>query len=103
MGNVKIGNVSAGFKSIVVDQNMGDLTIGIDPKAGYKLTAEVNMGSIKVPEGLKLTKEKESDLPGITLRKYPELLEMVILPLRSILIWYPSESGSQLQTNISPI
>ncbi len=68
-GNTKIGNVSAGFKSIDVEQNMGDLTIGIDPKAGYTLTAEVNMGSLKVPDGMKLYKEKESDIPGITAEK----------------------------------
>lgn len=66
MGNVKIEHVSAGFKSIVVEQNMGDLTIEIDPKAGYKLNAEVNMGSIKVPEGLKVVREKEKDIPGLS-------------------------------------
>jgi hypothetical protein len=69
MGNVKIGNVSAAFKSIEVEQNMGDLAIGIDPKAGYKLNAEVNMGSIKVPEGMKVSKDKEDDIPGVTVEK----------------------------------
>lgn len=69
MGNTKIGSVAAGFTSLSVEQNMGDLTIGIDPKAGYKLNAEVNMGSLKVPEGMKVSKEKESDLPGVTVEK----------------------------------
>ncbi len=69
MGNVKIGNVSAGFKYIDVEQNMGDLSLGIDPKAGYKIDAEVNMGSIKVPEGVKVTREKDTDIPGITVEK----------------------------------
>lgn len=69
MGSVKIGNVSPSFKSIIVEQNMGDLTIGIDPKAGFNLTAEVNMGSIKVPDGMKLNKEKESEIPGVSAQK----------------------------------
>jgi hypothetical protein len=69
MGNVSIGNVSASFKSIAIDQNMGELTIGIDPKAGYQIDAEVNMGSLKLPEGIKVTKEKDSDLPGVTAEK----------------------------------
>lgn len=69
LGSMKIGNISAGFKSIDVEQNMGDLTISIDPKAGYTLNAEVNMGSLKVPDGLKLTREKEHDVPGVTAEK----------------------------------
>jgi hypothetical protein len=69
MGNVKIENVAAGFKSIIAEQNMGDLTLGIDPKAGYTLKADVNMGSIKVPQALKITKEKEHDIPGVTAEK----------------------------------
>lgn len=69
MGNVKIGNVSAGFNSITVEQNMGDLTIGIDPKAGYQLVAEVNLGSIKLPEGMKVSKNKENNMPGVTAEK----------------------------------
>ncbi|MFA6127457.1 MAG: hypothetical protein WC699_09140 [Bacteroidales bacterium] len=69
MGNVKIHNVAAGFKSITAEQNMGDITLGIDPKAGYTLKAEVNMGSIDTPEGMKLSKEKEHDIPGLTAEK----------------------------------
>jgi hypothetical protein len=69
MGNVKIDQVAAGFTTLAIEQNMGDITIGVDPKAGYKLNAEVNMGSIKVPEGLKLVREKESDIPGVTVDK----------------------------------
>jgi len=45
---------------------MGDLTLGIDPKAGYQLTAEVNMGSIKYPESLKVAKKKDVNRPGVT-------------------------------------
>jgi len=66
MGNVKIGSVSADFKSIIIDQNMGDLSMSIDPKAGYQLVAEVNMGSIKLPEDMKVSKDKEGNLPGIS-------------------------------------
>ncbi len=69
MGSTKIENVTSDFKSLTIEQNMGDITIGIDPKAGYKLSADVNMGSIKVPEGMKLIKEKETDLPGVTENK----------------------------------
>lgn len=64
MGNTKVENVSAGFKSIEIEQNLGDINLGIDPKAGYKLTAEVNMSSVKVPAELKLTKEKDEHVPG---------------------------------------
>jgi hypothetical protein len=68
-GNIKVNNVSAGFKSIEIEQNMGDVTIGIDPKAGYKLNAEVNMGSLKVPEEMKVSKQKETDHPGVSMDK----------------------------------
>ena len=56
MGSVKVDKVSANFKSIQIEMNMGDITLGIDPGAGYKLDASVNMGSIKVPEGVKVKK-----------------------------------------------
>jgi hypothetical protein len=69
MGNVNVTNVSANFKSVVIDQNMGSLDIGFDPKAGYQLTAEVNMGSIKYPENLKVNHKKDRDLPGVTADK----------------------------------
>jgi hypothetical protein len=69
MGNVKIGSVSADFKSIIVDQNMGDLSMSFDPKAGYQLIAEVNMGSIKLPVDMKVSKDKEGNLPGISAEK----------------------------------
>ncbi|MDD4646214.1 MAG: hypothetical protein PHY99_09535 [Bacteroidales bacterium] len=69
MGNMKIGKVSTAFTSIRIDQNMGSVTLGIDPDAGYKLVAEVNMGSISVPSGMKVTKEREGDLPGVSPEK----------------------------------
>lgn len=69
MGNVKIDNVAASFKSVAIEQNMGDVALTIDQKAGYTLNAEANMGSIKVPEGFKESKQKEEEVPGLTVDK----------------------------------
>jgi len=69
--SVKITNVQSSFSLVDIDQNYGSVTMGIDPKAGYKLNAEVSMGSIKVPEGINLTKKVQGDLPGVS----PETLQ----------------------------
>lgn len=69
MGNTKVENVAAGFKSLSIEHNMGDITLGMDPKAGYTLTAEANMGSVKVPEGFKRTNKKDAEIPGVTIDK----------------------------------
>lgn len=69
MGNIKIANVAASFQSVNLEQNMGEVSLNIDPKAGYKLKANVNMGSIKVPEGFKTTKDKDSHMPGLSPEK----------------------------------
>ncbi len=69
MGSTKIENVAAGFKTVAIEQNMGDISLGMDPKAGYTLTADVNMGSVKVPEGFKRTNKKDAEIPGVTTDK----------------------------------
>lgn len=66
MGSVKVDKVAANFKSIQIEQNMGDITLGVDPDAGYKLDASVSMGSIKVPEGVKVKKEPQTEAKGVT-------------------------------------
>jgi hypothetical protein len=65
MGSTEVVNVDPGFKAIEIDQNMGDVSLGFDPIAGYQLDAEVNMGSLKVPETIKANKNKEDNVPGL--------------------------------------
>jgi hypothetical protein len=66
MGSIDIDQITKGFGSIDIVQNMGDVTLGIDQDAGYKLEAKVNMGSIKVPDNVKVEKDRDSGLPGVS-------------------------------------
>ncbi|MFH0760489.1 MAG: DUF4097 family beta strand repeat-containing protein [Bacteroidota bacterium] len=57
MGSLEVMNVAAGFSLIEIEQSMGEVNLTMDPKAGYKLTAEAVMGGISVPPGFKATKK----------------------------------------------
>jgi len=57
MGSLEVMNVAAGFSLVEIEQSMGEVKLVMDPKAGYKLTAEASMGKISVPDGFKATKK----------------------------------------------
>jgi hypothetical protein len=65
MGSLTVKDVAATFSSIEIEQNMGEVELSIDPKAGYKLSAEAEMGDIKVPSGFKADKQQEEHIPGL--------------------------------------
>ena len=72
MGSLNVKSVNAGFRFIEAEQNMGEITLRIDPKAGYTLNAVSNMGSINVPDGFKadpVAKSKEMEIPGLNAKK----------------------------------
>jgi len=61
MGSLEVMNVAAGFSLVEIEQSMGEVKLVMDPKAGYKLTAEAAMGDISVPAGFKTTKKDTGD------------------------------------------
>ncbi|MFO7617518.1 MAG: hypothetical protein R6V75_09725 [Bacteroidales bacterium] len=72
MGSLDVKSVDAGFRSIEAEQNMGEITLRIDPKAGYTLNAVSAMGSINVPDGFKAdpgAKSKDREIPGVSAKK----------------------------------
>jgi hypothetical protein len=72
MGSLNIKSVDAGFRFVEAEQNMGEITMRIDPKAGYTLHAVSTMGSITVPDGFKAdpgAKSNEKEIPGLSAKK----------------------------------
>jgi hypothetical protein len=65
MGSIEVKNVAAGFSTIEIKQDMGDIELQIDPKAGYKLDAKASMGSIDVPKGFKSEESSKETIPGL--------------------------------------
>lgn len=55
MGKTKVKNVASGFTSIDIEQNIGEVSLTMDPKAGYKLNAKSSLGNLDLPENLKVT------------------------------------------------
>jgi len=69
MGSLEIKDLAAGFSKVKIEQEMGNISLAVDPKAGYKLHAEAEMGNISVPSGFKADKSEKNELPGVTSSK----------------------------------
>lgn len=69
MGSTTVKNVAPGFTLIEIEQNMGDIKLTMDPKAGYKLSAAATMSEISVPSGFNAEKNEKEHVPGVTNKK----------------------------------
>jgi hypothetical protein len=69
MGSTSVKNVAPGFTLIEIEQNMGDINLTMDSKAGYKLSATATMGEISVPSSFKAEKNEKEHVPGVTNEK----------------------------------
>ncbi len=55
-GNVRIGNMPAGFSKLRFDSSYGNLRAGIDSDASYKISASGSYGSVNVPSGNRINR-----------------------------------------------
>jgi len=60
MGELIVGKVVATFKLLEIENNKGNVEIGIDKNAGFKLKGQMNMGSLEYPHLDNLVESKKS-------------------------------------------
>jgi len=66
--DIKIGYLPKSFDEVEIDAQASDIDLGIDPDAGFTLSAEVHLGDITYPEGMnsliKNTKKMNQEVTG---------------------------------------
>ena len=65
-GGINIANVPQNFESIIVRNVHGNIEIGIDPEASYKLTGVLKQCKIKYPESSQITKILKKNISNIS-------------------------------------
>lgn len=56
-GAISIQNINRGFEKIIINSDYSGVNLGIDPSAGYSITANMQYGDLKYPSNVTMSKK----------------------------------------------